>query len=397
MIFFQLPNVHYKIYEYLDYIVSESKPTPFISQSLSYYLYDIKYKIDKYENDWDSYKRYTNPFEYINTIPPNKSKCVSKYKPLSRSYYKMIEIIDSFKLLNGSGNIKTFHLAEGPGGFIEAIANKRRNPNDKYIGITLLDDINDINIPSWKKSQEFLNNNPNVFIENGKDETGNILSIDNFKHCVEKYGSSMNILTGDGGFDFSMDFNSQESSITKLLFAQICYAVCLQKENGCFVLKIFDCFMPHSIDLLYLLSSFYKSTYICKPQTSRYANSEKYIICKGFIYSSCKSFYPSLLEIFDLMIKNNNDHLFRFLNCSISNIFINKLEEYNAIFGQQQIESIYNTITLIENKSKNEKIENLVRSNIQKCINWCIKYNVPHYKFSTTNIFLLENDDIDEG
>lgn len=396
MIFFQLPNVHYKIYEYLDYIVSETKPTPFISQSLSYYLYHMKYKIDKHEKDWDNYKKYTNPYEYINTVPPNKSKCVSKYKPLSRSYYKMVEIIDSFKLLNIRDNIKTFHLAEGPGGFIEAIVNKRKNPNDKYIGITLLDDVNDINIPSWKKSQEFLHNNPNVFIENGKDKTGNILSIENFEYCVEKYGSSMNILTGDGGFDFSMDFNNQEMSISKLLFAQICYALCLQKENGCFVLKMFDCFMPHSIDLLYLLSCFYETTYICKPQTSRYANSEKYIVCKGFIHSSNKSFYPHLLEIFKIMIIDDGSQpLQRFLNIEISHIFINKLEEYNSIFGQQQIETIHNTIGFIENKTKSEKLENLSRINIQKCISWCSKHNVAHNNFSNTNIFLLNEDDED--
>jgi len=57
------------------------------------------------------------------------------------------------------------------------------------------------------------------------------------------------------------------------------------------------------------------------------------------------------------------------------------LEEYNSIFGQQQMENIYNTIVLIETKYRNEKIETLIKNNIQKSIHWCIKYKVPHQVF----------------
>lgn len=392
MIYFLLPNVYYKIYENLDCITSINEITPIISHSLSNYLYSMKFKIDTYENEWDNYKKYTNPYEYINTIPPGKTKCISKYKPLSRSYYKMIEIIYSFDLIKHEKPIETFHLAEGPGGFIEAVVNIRNNMNDKYTGITLLDDINDTNIPAWKKSVDFLNNHKNVFIENGVDKTGNILSIDNFEYCVKKYGSKMHLLTADGGFDFSVDFNKQEISIAKLLFAQVAYAVCLQKKHGCFVLKIFDCFMQHTIDILYILSSFYKTTFICKPQTSRYANSEKYIVCKDFLYSSNEKFYDSFKQILELVIEEK-DNIFRFLNTSISNIFMNKIEEYNAIFGQQQVETIYNTFMYIDNKSKNDKLDNIIKYNIQKSISWCEKHDVPCNKNTNTNVFLKEEDD----
>jgi len=74
--------------------------------------------------------------------------------------------------------------------------------------------------------------------------------------------------------------------------------------------------------------------------------------------------------------------------------FLIKLEEYNAIFGQQQIENIHYTISLIENKHKQEKIDNLVKINIQKCLQWCVKHNVPHQQLLTntnTNMFLQPN------
>jgi 23S rRNA U2552 (ribose-2'-O)-methylase RlmE/FtsJ len=286
--------------------------------------------------------------------------------------------------MKGSIPISSFHLAEGPGGFIEALSNVRKNPKDKYVGMTILDDKHDTNIPAWKKSEYFLRGNPNVSIENGATGTGDILCMENFKYCVGKYGSSMDLITADGGFDFSNDFNNQESNITKLLFGQICYAVCLQKQKGHFILKIFDCFMKHTVDLLYILSAFYEDVYITKPNTSRYANSEKYIVCKKFIFANNQGFIEKFTECFQTLLVCT-DHISGFLSCPISNNFINKIEEYNAIFGQQQLDNIYQTIMLIDNTHKNDKIENYTRTNIQKCVNWCINHNVPHNTFLRTH------------
>jgi len=252
MIYFLLPKVHFNIYEKIQCKMSTIVPQPSISNSLSYYLCDIKEKINMYEKEWDNYKKYTNPYEYIHTPIPYKKKCISKYKPLSRSYFKMLELSQSFGLHIHYNPINTFHLAEGPGGFIEAICKLRNNKEDKYIGITIIDD-NDTNIPSWKKSEHFLNENKNVFIETGLDKSGDILKIENFEYCVNKYGSSMDLITGDGGFDFSTNFNNQEHDMTKLLFAQVCFALSMQKREGSFVLKIFDSFLSSTVDIMYIL------------------------------------------------------------------------------------------------------------------------------------------------
>ena len=590
MIYFTLPNTNNSIYKYIDCIYEdevenhEKKTKLFdISNSLSFYLYEMKNKIKKYEREWDIYKKYTNPYEFINTIIPGKNKCIAKYKPLSRSYFKMIELLhfffldefvdfshtsDAGKFANNEGRIHelstrgyspnltpkvaslpeefvesipwkktqhsesevqgstghvfgcgedenkeskktsrkpihSFHLAEGPGGFIEALANTRNNPHDVYVGITILESrrgpnvINDVNgpnptpkvaaslpeefvdfshtkgvekithnegripklfekekypvpnsstsklvpkdglrpssaplkvaqgcerssltrvdspfsvgehlpelgdfskesatvgsgfldatprknppdtcnknnpskqnksVPGWKKSDYFLKSHPNIHIETGADKTGNILSIDNFLHCRAKYGSTMDLITGDGGFDFSADFNNQEMNITQLLFAQMCYALCLQKHNGSFILKIFDCFMEHTVDILYILSAFYETVYITKPKTSRYANSEKYLVCKNFLLFDDSSVFPCLKMAFQKMLgkesgpnltsnvdsppeKFEHKNICRFLKIPIPAYYIYKLEEYNTIYGQQQIENIYQTIVLIE-------------------------------------------------
>lgn len=38
-----------------------------------------------------------------------------------------------------------------------------------------------------------------------------------------------------------------------------------------------------------------------------------------------------------------------------------KMEEYNAIFGQQQIENIHYTLSLIETPHKSDRTDNLVK------------------------------------
>jgi len=388
-------------------------PTERISHSLSRFLYDIKEKIRTREKEWDIYKKYTNHYEYIHTVIQHKKKPVSKYKPLSRSYFKMVEIVHELKLIpyiHGNvltkpvnafcktvdaippenPSITTFHLAEGPGGFIEAIVNMRKNPFDIYYGMTILDEQNDYSIPAWKKSQYFLASNPNVYIETGADGTGNILSIANFEYCHKTYPSCMDLITADGGFDFSTDFNKQEIHISRLLFSQIAFALVMQRKGGNFVLKIFDCFYDTTMDLLFLLASFYSTVYITKPQTSRTGNSEKYIVCKGFLYDSSTKFYSYIHKTFQSANNPSTDHhyIYRFLNIPIPLAFISKIEEYNSIFGQQQIENIYTTLSIIEKQTKRERIDSIVKNNIAKCIQWCVRYNVPYHNSVNTNVFI---------
>ena len=87
---------------------------------------------------------------------------------------------------------------------------------------------------------------------------------------------------------------------------------------------------------------------------------------------------------------NNDYNICEILSIRPPYLFVNKIEELNAIYGQQQLDSIACTLNLIDN-NKSDKIENLKKHNIQKCINWCLKYNMPHNNSHTGNIFLSKN------
>lgn len=482
--YFSLPQVDLHISRVVEYIPLEisiscsDENRVYVSSSIYSHLCDIKHQIEKYQDTWDNIKKFTNPYEYIHSnITGNKTN-ISKLRPLSRSFYKMIEIMKNNSILTQFDNsyvqrpdpkmgIKTFHLAEGPGGFIEAIVylrgleyKRRKNKdlsskssdpndsttsspihilkrntdfhdeymkeqeymkvsrrifdqqkdsesnydagasagagattptpygNDRYYGMTLVNE--DPICPGWKKTRTFLENNPNVIIENGADKTGNLISLNNFLYCVEKYKNKMDIVTADGGFDFSVDFNKQENMATQLILCEVFYALALQKQGGSFILKIFDVFHKTTVDILYILSYYYNNVSIMKPYTSRVANSEKYVICQGFKVSDSHAIIQQFASVFPSLL--NGGVLSSFLPFDHDLYFLNRIEEMNAMVSFQQIENITSTLSIITNHRNAEKLEQYKRANVNKCIAWCEKYEIPynahHACFQSTNIFL---------
>jgi len=363
----------------------------YISKTLAKYLNEAKQQISTYNGNWDNVKKYTNPFEFIHTNIPHLSYSISKYKPISRAFFKIVEIYNTFNLLTHKHPINTYHLAEGPGGFIEATAYIRKNKLDKYYGMTLIQQTN-TNVPGWKKSEPFLNKHPNVIIEKGATGTGDLYDPDNFKFCFNNHQNSFHIITADGGFDFSSDFNNQEDQAFRLIFTQVIYAIAMQKQGGAFILKIYDCFLLSTNQLIYLLSSFYNNVYISKPNTSRHANSEKYIICTDFKEKDTTLISHKFHRVLTVLqaIKFEIYSILTIINIPINLYFKNQVEELNAIFGQQQIENIINTTKIVSfREKKNDKLNQNKHINIQKCINWCIQNNIPYNKFiQPSNIFL---------
>jgi len=479
--YFLLPQVDIFINHSGDYTPIELSVTHndntnlvYLSSSIYAHLCDIKHQIEKYQDTWDNIKKFTNPYEYIHSnISGNKTN-ISKLRPLSRSFYKMIEIIKNNNILSRyqhtivqrpeyKTGIKTFHLAEGPGGFIEAIAYLRgldyqhqmredmkssstgdktdnanavtpaiqilkRNTefhdeymkeqeylkltrrifdnqkqasgaasiygNDRYYGMTLVND--DPICPGWKKTRTFLESHPNVIIENGADKTGNLISLENFLYCAEKYKNNMDIVTADGGFDFSVDFNHQETMATQLILCEVFYALAIQKHGGSFILKIFDVFHKATVDILYILSYYYEHVSIMKPYTSRIANSEKYVICQGFKINDSTQIIQQFAGIFSSIQQTTTENggviLSSLLPFEHDLYFLNKIEDMNAMVSFQQIENITSTLSIITNHRNSEKLEQYKRANVNKCISWCEKYEIPHNTnhacFQSTNIFL---------
>ena len=355
-------------------------------------LIKYKNKIDKVSSQkiWDSTKKLTNDYELIHL--PNrkyKSESIAKYDPLSRSYFKLWEIIFDFNIFeNYKSKITIAGIAEGPGGFIEAINNYRNayfKIKDDIFGITLKSENKDI--PGWKKANLYLKKNKNIKICYGEDNTGNLYYLKNilyFNNFIRKNNpDGVDIITADGGFDFSIDFNNQEKLSHKLIFCEIVTALTIQNIGGTFICKFFDLYTELSISFIYLLSTFYKDVYINKPLTSRPANSEKYIIAKNFngidkLYLNKLHQIVNSWDIIDL----NNWNSVSIFERNVPKDFIDEILSYNSKNSEMQISNIEKTLNFI---SCNKKIEDtkLYQSKVAK--EWCNKY---HIKINEKSIFI---------
>lgn len=353
-----------------------------------------KNKIERYYNNnlWDKMKKIINPYELIYiTNKKYRYKSLSFFEPLSRSYYKMIEMSHMFlydyyisDVLGVEGKcpdgIKSLHLAEGPGGFVEGWRYFRdNNPNDRLYAITLLS--GDKEIPSWKKTDNFLKSNPEVKVMTGLDGTGDLYNVDNIKYIVSRLGKhNMELVTGDGGFDFSIGYNIQEQYASKLIYAQVLTALKCQKKGGTFICKFFDTNNKFTIDLLYLLQCLYENIHVYKPYTSRVANSERYIVCDNYLCEIDDIYWNKLLSV--LIIWNNYnafDSSFG-LNGILDGVpvgFMNFMAKINYNTIQYQIKYINNTIDLIEN-DKDDKwySDNKYRQHMY-ALAWCIRFKIP--------------------
>ena len=352
-------------------------------------IYEQKNKIDKYSNSkyWDIYKKLTNPYEFIsitererrqliNEFPYMNNICsIAEYEPLSRSFFKMIEMIYDFTPIIKSAEympkLKSVHLAEGPGGFIEAVRHIRRNIgiDDIHYGMTLKDTRKEI--PGWSRSLQFLKNNPQVKIITGADETGNLYNTANIDYLVSRCGeNSAYLITGDGGFDFSVDYNRQEQSAAKLIFAQILAALKCQSIGGVFICKFFDINKLITVEMLYLLQCFYTDIIIHKPNTSRYANSEKYIICRGYKYIINKLYWEQLKIVLDIWNKCELNNIFS----NIPSDFINYINNINNEIVSMQIKYINDTINIIEQPPNPDYIKKNITNQMNIAKIWCAKY-----------------------
>ena len=343
----------------------------------------IYYKnhIDSLEDTklWDSAKKLSNLYELI-YLPNKKFKydSVSKYEPLSRAYFKLFEILVDFDLINNPKILKIASLAEGPGGFIEATVNYRKRitkNKDTINAITLYS--TDKDIPGWNKSKNFLKKNPNVTISYGKDNTGDLYNVDNIKEYALLFSNDADFITADGGFDFSYNFNKQEQLSYRILFCEIITALSIQKIGGCFVCKFFDIYTEITQSLIYLLFTFYKEVYITKPNTSRAANSEKYIVCRGFIGIDTQ-YLKKLYILVDNFkyIYDNKMYINQLFDYDINPKFKQELNKINTIFFNKQINSIINTLSLIRQNNLNIEFNNTIKKQTILAYKWCKYYKI---------------------
>jgi len=323
-------------------------------------LEKTKIKIDSYSNKWEKSKKIFNNYEYI-YFCTSKKKNICKYdKSISRAFYKIHEILYDFELIK-SNNKNITSIAEGPGGFIQSLIYNHSKNNitlDNINGISLKSNNN--NIPDW---HPIIKNNEKINILYGINDNGDICDMENIKSLIDSIGiNTQDIVSCDGGIDYSNDYNNQELLSYELIYSEIILGLHIQKEMGSMVIKIFDISHYKTIQLVYLLYQSYENVYITKPHTSRNTNSEKYIVCKNHKKNN------GVINIMKYYFNNKHDMMI-----DIPDNFIKDITGYNNICIGIQIENINKILKNIDNKIIKLKP---TQEQIDLSLKWCKEYNM---------------------
>lgn len=266
------------------------------------------------------------------------NKNLNKPYHISRGFYKLEDIFNNFNnfdnILNkNSSNLRSFHLCEAPGAFIEySMYNLGKDLN--WNAMTIKDGNNNATPcmhHSFNKDRIL-----NDFVN------GDVTNVDNIIYTNKKYANIFNLITADGGINILHKYALQEHITHLLIFAQVVAAIFLQDTGGVFILKMFDIFTKFSIDILEIIQYYWSDISIYKPDTSRLGNSERYIVSSGFNGVSIEE-KQNLLNIFSQIktkLKSEDMYIYSlFCDNEISDNFI----EYNKSFVSNQI-SYINTV-----------------------------------------------------
>jgi len=182
----------------------------------------------------------------------------------------------------------------------------------------------------------------------------------------------VHLFTGDGGFDFSVDYEKQERSVYPLLIASAIIGVQVLLIDGMFVLKLFDIFSVPTQYFLRLVTLCFKEWTLYKPSTSRPCNSERYLLCRGFRRG------PSILSVLDLLTalqKKFNEG--EYPQTEFFSFFTEKekefLESHMNIYSTLQSKTLVETIDLQNMAAKDFSW----KPHHELAVKWCRVFRVP--------------------
>lgn len=180
-------------------------------------------------------------------------------------------------LVRPDGLLYFADVCAGPGGFSEYVL-FRKKWLAKGFGFTLKER-NDFDL------EKFLAGHPETFhTYYGPNGDGNVYSAENVealtKYIMAETETGVHFMMADGGFSVKGQENSQEILSKQLYLCQCLVGLNVVREDGHLVIKMFDLLTPFSVGLIYLMFKCFHQVCILKPNSSRPANSERYLVCK---------------------------------------------------------------------------------------------------------------------
>jgi len=236
---------------------------------------------------------------------------------ISNAWIKCYEILNYYKILPETLttlNYVHFDNAAFPGSFLISTHHLVNTTKEwrvayEWYGSSLLN-ANEQDSEPLEDKYQLYKNYPDNWLMN-ENNNGDVLIRDNQLDFQKQVGDRIHLYTSDLGFDVSSDYNNQELLQSHANMGQIISGLLTLRQGGAFITKQYTFFEPITISVMYATASFFDEFYICKPYSSREANSETYLVGKGF-RGGASIDHPYIEAMFNRIENKSHMPLFEF-------------------------------------------------------------------------------------
>jgi len=293
---------------------------------------------------------------------------------MNRAAFKLVEMDSVFGLTweFAERDLCFVDVCGGPGSWTEYVM-WRRAFCDHHLrtfgyGMTLVVaslDWNAYKMNQWSKSmyRGLLHENARCKALYGPRQDGDVTRPDNIHSLVSKVHKRSNLFLADGGFDVSESPNEQERLSQRLFLCQMALGMSVLAERGHLVCKLFDAFTQPTQDIIYIASRCFSEITLYKPVSSRPANSERYLVCKGFLATAAtREAVAAMLELNEALERTTSSSLSSLEHCPEyahtlghyhqsmleDEAFVEYLRERNDTMTMSQISHLKRTFTYVQ-------------------------------------------------
>lgn len=190
----------------------------------------------------------------------------SKAPVISRAYHKLHEIARSCVLPRVSTSL---HLCEAPGGFVQCTgAHLAARERWEWMAVSLGG-----GAIAFDASLHPTTALVHADVLADPDAVARV--------ARSRFAEGVELVTADGAV--AMDHAHLEEEHAPLLWAECRIALACLRPGGTFVVKFFEGLRPCTQRVVAVVTRRFRETSVIKPTASRPTNSERYLVCRGFL------------------------------------------------------------------------------------------------------------------
>jgi hypothetical protein len=368
-------------------------------------LNEYKNKINPIRDDPQSSKKFDNISTSCNRFEDlrgGRGILVQNYDAeiVTNAWMKMYEcmsllgepILDKLDK-NGDAEFHSFHIAEAPGNFMVAINHYMFSHYPKLEWRWLANSYRDLYGDSSNYLTDaygLIRNHKNRWVF-GADGDGDITSVANIRSFVAKVenefgvsskgmSSGLHFITSDVKFvPPDSNYNEEEWQNIPVQMGHLLSSLVTLRKGGVCMLKEFTFFEAPKTSHLYLLANCFQHLYIVKPETSRPANSEVYVMGIGY---KANLTHLQIERLYDIMqyIRFKTEHSPSIFKKSvIPKSFTDRVHKLNNLLVDKQIPALERNIELFrqyEHASREDICRDLSSIRAKSAEEWIKKYGI---------------------